>query len=45
MHFIEKEPGQKREDFVNKLKSGQLNNLNIEVGKSKLKRNLRKGIF
>ena len=30
---------------LRKLKSGQLNNLNIEVGKSKLKRNLRKGIF
>ena len=37
MHFIEKEPGQTREDFVNKL--------NIVVQKSKLKRNLRKGIF
>ena len=30
---------------LRKLKSGQLNKLNIEVGKSKLKRNLRKGIF
>ena len=27
------------------LKSGQLNKLNLEVKKSKLKRNLRKGIF
>jgi 2-methylcitrate dehydratase len=27
------------------LKSGQLNKLNIEVKKSKLKRNLNKGIF
>ena len=24
MHFIEKEPGQKREDFVNKLKSSKI---------------------
>ena len=30
---------------LRKLKSGQLNKLNIEVRKSKLKRNLRKGIF
>ena len=30
---------------LKKLKSGQLNRLNIEVKKSKLKRNLRKGIF
>ena len=45
MHFVEKEPRQKREDFVKKLKSGQLNKLNIEVKKSKLKRNLKKGIF
>ena len=30
---------------LRKLKSGQLNRLNIEVQKSKLKRNLRKGIF
>ena len=30
---------------LRKLKSGQLNKLNIEVKKSKLKRNLRKGIF
>ena len=28
-----------------KLKSGQLDKLNIEVKKSKLKRNLKKGIF
>ena len=37
MHFIEKEPAQKRIDFNDKL--------NIEVKKSKLKRNLKKGIF
>ena len=30
---------------LRKLKSGQLNKLNIEIKKSKLKRNLRKGIF
>ena len=30
---------------LRKLKSGKLNKLNIEVKKSKLKRNLRKGIF
>ena len=30
---------------LRKLKSGQLNKLNIEVQKNKLKRNLRKGIF
>ena len=30
---------------LRKLKSGQLNKLNIEIQKSKLKRNLRKGIF
>ena len=30
---------------LRKLKSGQLNKLNIEVKKSKLKRNLKKGIF
>ena len=30
---------------LRKLKPGQLNKLNIEVKKSKLKRNLRKGIF
>jgi len=30
---------------LKKLKSGQLNKLNIEVKKSKLQRNLRKGIF
>ena len=30
---------------LRRLKSGQLNKLNIEVRKSKLKRNLRKGIF
>ena len=30
---------------LRKLKSGQLNRLNIEVNKSKLKRNLRKAIF
>ena len=30
---------------LRKLKSGQLNKLNIEVRKNKLKRNLRKGIF
>ena len=30
---------------LKKLKSGQLNRLNIEVNKSKLKRNLRKAIF
>ena len=71
MHFIEKEPTQKRRDFVNKfltltenildkkesdrclkvvqnlkkLKPGQLDKLNIEVKKSKLKRNFKKGIF
>ena len=45
MHFVEKEPSQKRIDFDQKLKSGQLNKLNIEVKKSKLKRNLKKGIF
>ena len=30
---------------LKKLKSGQLDRLNIEVRKSKLKRNLKKGIF
>ena len=30
---------------LKKLKSGQLNKLNIEVRKNKLKRNLKKGIF
>ena len=30
---------------LKKLKSGQLDKLNIEVKKSKLKRNLKKGIF
>ena len=30
---------------LRKLKSGQLNRLNIEVNKTKLKRNLRKAIF
>ena len=30
---------------LKKLKSGQLDKLNIEVRKSKLKKNLRKGIF
>ena len=30
---------------LKKLKSGQLNKLNIEVKKSKLKRNIKKGIF
>ena len=30
---------------LKKLKSGQLNKLNIEVKKNKLKRNLKKGIF
>ena len=30
---------------LRKLKSGQLNKLNIEVKKSELKRNLKKGIF
>ncbi len=30
---------------LKKLKSGQLNKLNIEVRKSKLKRNIKKGIF
>ena len=30
---------------LKKIKSGQLNKLNIEVKKSKLKKNLRKGIF
>ena len=37
MHFIEKEPVQKRKDFVDKL--------NIEVKRGKLKRNFKKGIF
>ena len=30
---------------LKKLKSGQLNRLNIQVKKSKLKRNFKKGIF
>ena len=30
---------------LRKIKSGQLDKLNIEIKKSKLKRNLRKGIF
>ena len=30
---------------LKKLKSGQLDRLNIQVKKSKLKRNLKKGIF
>ena len=30
---------------LKKLKSGQLDNLNIEVKKNKLKRNLKRGIF
>ena len=45
MHFVEKEPKQKRSDFVEKLKPGQLDKLNIEVKKSQLKRNLKRGIF
>ena len=45
MHFVEKEPIQKRADLSEKLKSGQLDKLNIEVKKSDLKRNLKKGIF
>ena len=45
MHFVEKEPNQKRIDLDKKLKSGQLDKLNIEVKKSKLKRNFKKGIF
>ena len=31
--------------MVKKLKPGQLDKLNIEVKKSKLKRNFKKGIF
>ena len=45
MHFVKKNPNQKRKDFVEKLKSGQLSMLNIEVKKNKIKRNLKKGIF
>ncbi len=45
MHFVEKEPSQKRLDFDQKLKSGQLHKLNIEVRKSKIKQNSKKGIF
>ena len=45
MHFVEKDPSQKREDFVKKLKSGQLDKINIEVKKNKLKKNIKKGIF
>jgi 2-methylcitrate dehydratase len=45
VHFVDKEPSQKRIDFVDKLKSNQLDRLNIEIKKSNLKRNLKKGIF
>ena len=45
MHFVEKEPNQKREDFVKKLKNGQLDKLNIEINNKKIKRNKRKSIF
>ena len=45
MHFVEKEPVQKRKDFDEKLKPGQLNKLNIEIKRNKLKKNLKKGIF
>ena len=45
MHFVEKKPEEKRELLNQKLKSGQLSKLNIEVKKSYLKRNLKKGIF
>ena len=45
MHFVEKEPGQKRVAFDQKLKSNQLDKLNISIQKTKLKRNLKKGIF
>ena len=41
MHFIEKEPGQKRKDFVNKLKSNKLplphvgwNNIDLKLKKT-----------
>jgi hypothetical protein len=37
VHFVDKEPSQKRIDFVDKL--------NIEIKKNDLKRNLKKGIF
>ena len=36
---------QKGDKIDKKLKSGELNKLNIEVKKSYLKRNLKKGIF
>ena len=45
MHFVEKEPSQKRIDFNEKLKPGQLDRLNIEIKRNKLKRNLKRGIF
>ena len=45
MHFVEKEPIQKRKDFTKKLKSGELDKLNIKVKKSKIKKNFKKGIF
>ena len=45
MHFVEKNPSQKRLDFDQKLKSGQLDRLNILVKRNKIKRNLKKGIF
>ena len=45
MHFVEREPSQKRLDFDQKLKSGQLDKLNIEVKKNRLKKNTKKGIF
>ena len=45
MHYVEKEPKQKRFDFVEKLKSDQLHQLNLEIKKSRLKKNLKKGIF
>ena len=45
MHFIKKKIKQKREDFIKKLKKGNLNKLNIEVSRKYLKKNNKKGIF
>ena len=48
MHFVNKKPEDKRIELdkkLKKLKSGQLNKLNIEIKKNKLKNNFKKGIF
>ena len=48
MHFVEKKESDrflKNVQNLKNLKAGQLDKLNIEIKKSKLKRNLKKGIF